>query len=251
MATVLVVDDDADIVTFLKINLELDGHRVMTARDGEQALERVREEPPDVMVLDIMMPGVDGWTVLERVKAETDLDVSTIPVLIVTALDARQHRIRAGIEGAIRYVTKPFELSELRDEVQRALEGEPEPVKRRRAQTEALEDLARLETGADGAGHLARPKLTRLDRPREGPPPVPEPVVSRERTSELSAKQRELLDAVATTPSVSEAAARLSVSRSNVYASLRRIGRKLGTRSVRELIALARAGELDGEPPAH
>ena len=250
MATVLVVDDDADIVTFLKINLELDGHSVLTARDGEEALARVREEPPDVMVLDIMMPGVDGWTVLERVKAETDLDVSTIPVVIVTALDARQHRIRAGIEGAIRYVTKPFELGDLRDEVKRALEGEPEPVKRRRAQTEALEDLARLESGTDGAGHLARPKLTRLDRPREGPPPAPEPFVARERTSELSVKQRELLDAVATTPSVSEAAARLSVSRSNVYASLRRIGRKLGTRSVRELIALARAGELDGEPPA-
>ena len=250
MATVLVVDDDADIVTFLKINLELDGHRVLTARDGEEALERVRSEPPDVMVLDIMMPGVDGWTVLERVKAETDLDVSTIPVLIVTALDARQHRIRGGIEGAIRYVTKPFELGELRDEVKRALEGEPEPVKRRRAQTKALEDLARLESGAAGAGHSARPHLTRLDRPREGPAPAPEPLVARERTSELSVKQRELLDAVATTPSVSEAAARLSVSRSNVYASLRRIGRKLGTRSVRELIALARAGELDGEPPA-
>src|SRR4051812_43476927 len=147
MATVLVVDDEADILELIRVNLELDGHDVMTALGGQQALDQVRDRHPDCILLDVMMPGMDGWTVLGRIKAETDVDISHIPVLMVTARDAEEARIRGGIEGAIRYVTKPFSPSVLRDEVRDALGGDPEPVKRRKVQHESLEHLARIEKG--------------------------------------------------------------------------------------------------------
>src|SRR5436190_12715351 len=152
MATVLVVDDEADILELIRVNLELDGHRVLTALGGEEALDRVREEHPDLILLDVMMPGVDGWTVLGKIKNETSLDVSSIPVLMVTARNLPEDRIRGGIEGAIRYLTKPFSPAELRDEVRDALAGEPEPVKRRKVQRESLEQLARIEKGGGGSG---------------------------------------------------------------------------------------------------
>src|SRR5205085_10684686 len=121
----------------------------ITAANGAEALELVADEVPDVMLLDLMMPEVDGWTVLETIKAAADLDVNRIPVLMLTANDAIDARIRGGIEGAIRYLTKPFSPTVLRDEVKTALDGDPEPEKRRRAQQAALEQLARIEKGPD------------------------------------------------------------------------------------------------------
>src|SRR3954468_3386334 len=129
MATVLIVDDEADILELIKVNLELDGHRVLTALGGGEALVRVKEEVPDLILLDVMMPGVDGWHVLGQIKAETYIDVASVPVLMVTARAAQEDRIRGGIEGAIRYITKPFSPSELRDEVRDALDGDPQPIR--------------------------------------------------------------------------------------------------------------------------
>src|SRR5947209_17429334 len=103
MAKVLAVDDEEDILHIIRVNLERDGHEVITARDGDEAIERVRRERPDLVVLDIRMPGTDGWGVLSRIKSEANVDVSTIPVIMLTghAMDA-ESRIRGGIEGAIR-----------------------------------------------------------------------------------------------------------------------------------------------------
>ena len=128
-----------------------------------------------------------------------------------------------------------------------ALTGDPEPMKRRKVQTDALEQLARLESGhSEPVGaRAARPHLTRLERS-----PDPEPTragaagLPADKVAGLSDKQRELLRMVASTPTVSEAAERLAVSRSNVYASLRRIARKLDVRSVPELVTLARQGGI-------
>ncbi len=89
MARVLVVDDEPDIVLFAQVNLELHGHEVRTAADGEEALAAVEAEQPDVVVLDVMMPHLDGWGVLERLKAHDDPDIRTIPVMMLTALDTR------------------------------------------------------------------------------------------------------------------------------------------------------------------
>src|SRR4051812_10254690 len=124
MATVLVVDDEPDIRALIQLNLELDGHRVVLASNGSEALVRVSEEVPDLMLLDLMMPEVDGWQVLETIKAATDLDVNRIPILMLTAYDTADNRIRGGIEGAIRYLGKPFSPTELREEVRAALDGE-------------------------------------------------------------------------------------------------------------------------------
>lgn len=251
MATVLVVDDEPDIRALIQLNLELDGHRVITAANGAEALEMVADEVPDVMLLDLMMPEVDGWTVLETIKAARDLDINRIPVLMLTANDAADARVRGGIEGAIRFLTKPFSPSSLRDEINEALAGDPEPAKRRRSQQAALEQLARLERGGEMTEpSAARPRLTRLER---RPVPTAEPnqvVVARERLGSLTEKQRELLESLAASAAVSDAAAGLGVSRSNVYASLRRISRKLGVPSVPELLRLIRDGTLVPGVPA-
>ena len=246
MATVLAVDDEPDILEIVKINLELDGHEVVLARSGAEALELVRRQPPDLVLLDIMMPGIDGWDVLARLKRDADLKATNVPVVMLTARTAADDRVRGGIEGAICYLTKPFLPSELCAEVNRALEGEPEPVRRKQVQQESLAELARMEKGAAPRDDRVRPHLTRLER-------VPEPQVEpphmravRERIGTLSQKQRELLEVLHATASVSQAASDLRVSRSNVYASLRRISRKLGTRSVSELLALVREGDLLG-----
>lgn len=249
MATVLVVDDEEDIRHLVKVNLEMDGHQVMLARDGAEALDAVRATPPDVMILDLMMPKVDGWKVLETVKREPNLDIQNIPILMLTAHDSPENRMRGGIEGAIRYLAKPFSAEELRREVKDAIAGEPEPVRRRAVRTETLEQLAREEKGEfdTDRGDQVRTNLGRLERARRDDDP---PVVrnARSHLDELTPKQRQLLETLRDTPSVTDAAAELDVSRSNIYASLRRIGRKLGTSSVPELLAIVRTGGLLDEP---
>ena len=245
MATILVVDDEPDIRALVQLNLELDGHRVITAANGAEALELVADEVPDVMLLDLMMPEVDGWTVLETIKAASDLDVNRIPVLMLTANDAADTRVRGGIEGAIRFMAKPFSPANLREAVAAALEGDSEPAKRRKAQQAALEQLARMEKGGDVPESVApRPHLTRLEhRPSAATEPQ-QVVAARGRLATLTDKQQELLSRLATASSVSDAATELGVSRSNVYASLRRISRKLGVPSVPELLTLVRDGTL-------
>src|SRR5688572_25629868 len=149
MATILVVDDEPDIRQLVQLNLELDGHRVITAANGNEALAAIAVEVPDIMLLDLQMPERDGWSVLQSIKDAGDLDVNRIPVLMLTAYDTADNRVRGGIEGALRYLTKPFSPTALREEIRAALDGDPEPVQRRRAQQAALEQLARIEKGAD------------------------------------------------------------------------------------------------------
>ena len=251
MATVLVVDDEDDIRELVRINLELDGHRVVCAADGDEALDAMRRDAPDLVLLDVMMPGLDGWEVLGAIKAESDAALANTPVMMVTARTDDLDRIRGAIEGAIRYVTKPFQVGQLRQMVRDALESdEPELVTRRRAQQTALEQLARIERGdrreKEGA-EAPRPRLTRLETTPVAPR-ARAAQVSPAALASLSEKQVQLLAAVAAAPTVRDAAAGLAVSRSNVYASLRRIARKLGVRSVPELVTLARAGELSSDP---
>ncbi len=250
MATILVVDDDADIRLLTKLTLERDGHVVHTAEDGPAALAYVESRRPDVIVLDVMMPEVDGFTVLTRLKA-SEPSVAGIPVVIVSALSGPLDRATGGIEGAVRYLTKPIDLDQLRDAVTWALQGPEEPL-RRQAQRDALELLARAERGAGGtiappAGpSTSRLRLSALERERSALPPRTPPMANAAaaRLSSLTDKQRGLLGELAGSATVIEAADRLGVSRSNVYASLRRISRKLGTRSVPELLTLVRSGAL-------
>ena len=246
MARVLVVDDEADIREVVRLNLELDGHDVLEANGGFQALELARKELPDLVVLDVMMPGLDGWAVLAEMKADESAELAQIPVIMLTARVGELDRIRGGIEGAVRYIAKPFSIEALRGAVAAALEGEPELTQRREAQRSALQRLAMLEKGGPVNPEVLagpRPHLTRLENPPAPPPSLQASVRQvAAKAGALSPKQRALLAAVGDTASVQDAADRLGVSRSNVYASLARIARRLGVKSVAELVGLARQG---------
>lgn len=244
MATILVVDDEPDIRLLVRFTLGLDGHEVVEARDGSEALDVVARHRPDLIVLDVMMPEVSGWDALTQLKADDDERVREIPVVMLTALSSPLDRAKGGIEGAVRYLAKPIAPDDLRATVADALSGEPEPVQRRKAQQEALESIARIESGTT-ADTGPRTRLTGLESPR----PVGRPDAAPARdlgplVATLTGKQRELLEAVRDAPTVIEAAAGLGMSRSNVYASLRRIARRLGVRSVTELIDLVRGGHV-------
>lgn len=246
MASVLVVDDEPDIRYLTQVNLELDGHRVMTAANGAEALAAVQVEVPDVVLLDVMMPEVDGWAVLEQLKAHLDDRISSVKVLMMTALGADDDRLRGGIEGAVRYLVKPVTPEQLRDAVNEVLAGGPEREQRRRAQTGALLELARIEKGDHGpdtGDDLPRLRLSRLEHARSRDEPAVDDG-ARHIGPDLTEKQRTLLRSLAAAPSVSAAAGELGVSRSNVYASLRRIARKVGYDSVPELLRRLRAGQL-------
>ena len=246
MATILVVDDEPDIRLLVRFTLGLDGHEVVEARDGGEALDVVARHRPDLIVLDVMMPELSGWDALTRLKADHDERVRHIPVVMLTALSSPLDRARGGIEGAVRYLAKPIAPDDLRDVVTQALGGEPEPAQRRRAQQQALESLARIESGTVGQEDAApRTRLSALEAPRTPGVAPKEPV--RDLTplvATLTPKQRMLLEGVRKAPTVMEAAAAMGMSRSNVYASLRRITRRLGVDSVSELIELVRAGHV-------
>lgn len=250
MATILVVDDEADIRTLVRYTLGIDDHEIIEAANGQEALDVVAQGRPDLIVLDVMMPEVSGWDTLAALKSDADDEVREIPVIMLTALTSGLDRAKGGIEGAVRYLAKPISPDELRESVNEALHGDAEPLQRRRAQQRALEDLARMDRGSSAPPEVvtfgSRPRLTGLEsaRPVERqPPPAPTPD-RRGLVGELTEKQQELLQAIRRSPTVLAAAESLGMSRSNVYASLRRIARRLDVHSVAELLDDVRAGRV-------
>ena len=105
---VLVVDDEDDIRGLVRALLERAGHEVTDAPDGRAGLRELFENPPDLVILDVAMPGLDGWATLERIREVTD-----VPVLMLTARDAELERVRGLMGGADDYVVKPFGRQEL------------------------------------------------------------------------------------------------------------------------------------------
>lgn len=128
--SVLVVDDEPDVLLLCRVNLEFEGYTVLEAADGEEAMERIREDRPDVILLDVMMPKMDGWQVLSAVKADDDL--KSIPVVMLTAKVQDQDQIRGWQEGAADYITKPFSPLALSQVLQDVLATTPEEEERRR-----------------------------------------------------------------------------------------------------------------------
>jgi len=113
---ILVVDDDPNVVKLVQLYLERDGHEVLTANDGLTGLEMTREEQPSLIVLDLMLPGMDGIEVCRTLQAE-----SSVPVIMLTAMVEEDDRL-AGLElGADDYVTKPFSPRELAARVRAVL----------------------------------------------------------------------------------------------------------------------------------
>ena len=111
MPTVLLVDDEPQVVFVLQFSLEAEGYRTFTARNGREALDEIGENHPALMVLDIMMPTMDGWTVLEELKQLPPEDRPR--VVIVSALASRSDRAKAATLGADAYIAKPFDVGEL------------------------------------------------------------------------------------------------------------------------------------------
>jgi len=109
MANVLLVEDNADLAYGLRNNLEIDGHTVDTVETGEAALDRVRQRAPDLIVLDLMLPNLDGYQVLRRIRA----DGHEMPVLILTARTQEADKVLGFRLGADDYVTKPFGVLEV------------------------------------------------------------------------------------------------------------------------------------------
>jgi two-component system response regulator MprA len=137
-ARVLVIEDDEEILKFLKRGLAYEGYEVDTALDGPSGLAIARDNPPDLVVLDLMLPGMDGLEVCRRLRAG-----GTVPILILTAKDTVTDRIQGLDMGADDYMVKPFELDELLARI-RALLRRAQPAQ---PQVLRFADLT-LDTGA-------------------------------------------------------------------------------------------------------
>jgi CheY-like chemotaxis protein len=111
MSRILVVDDEPDVLLLCRLNLQQRGHEMLEAPDGSRALELARDRHPDVIVLDLMLPGMSGYDVLEALQR--DEGTSDIPVLVLTAKSLRADRERSHGLGASAFLTKPFLPNEL------------------------------------------------------------------------------------------------------------------------------------------
>jgi len=116
-----VVDDDPEIVTMLSTRLGKRGYKVSTASDGTKALEMAKEDRPDVVLLDVMMPGKSGWEVARALKQ--DPATQGVKIVMVSAIGEKTNEITAPIYGADAHVDKPFEFEHLEKVISRLLEG--------------------------------------------------------------------------------------------------------------------------------
>jgi DNA-binding response OmpR family regulator len=114
-----------------RVNLQLEGYEVLEAADGDAGLEMVRLERPDLVLLDVMMPGLDGWQFMKEIKADPAL--SEVPIVLLTARVQREDEIRGWLSGAADYLPKPFNPSTLTEVVRRTLMHENDDDRRQRA----------------------------------------------------------------------------------------------------------------------
>jgi DNA-binding response OmpR family regulator len=138
---VLVIDDEAAIRLLCRVNLEAEGMQVLEAADGKTGLDLARNERPDAILLDVMMPGVDGWRVAEELLAGDE--TGDIPIIFLTARAEFRDRARGLDIGGVDYITKPFNPIELaalvQDLVDRLHRGERDELRREKlAQLRAL-----------------------------------------------------------------------------------------------------------------
>ena len=161
---VLVIEDESDILEVIQYNLEREGHKVIACRDGEEGLSRIRTENPDLVILDLMLPGIDGVEVCQRVKS--DPVTNAIPIIMVTAKGEEADVVLGLGIGADDYIAKPFSPKErvariqvvLRRGALRAKVGRGERV----IQGALTVDLGRHETTVGGTSVVLTPTEIRL-----------------------------------------------------------------------------------------
>ena len=153
---VLVIDDEAPIRLLCRVNLEAEGMSVLEAADGPSGLEKARAEAPDVVLLDVMMPGLDGWRVAEELL--DDPRTASIPIVFLTARAELRDRARGIDLGGIDYVTKPFNPVELaplvRNLLGRVARGERDDAAAREADRVACAARARRDEVGGSAGEV-------------------------------------------------------------------------------------------------
>ena len=118
---VLIADDEANIVISLEFLMQREGHRVSIARDGDAALEAIRRERPDLVLLDVMMPGKSGFEVCQAVRADENL--ASVKILMLSAKGRDTDLAKGSALGADAYMTKPFSTRELADKVRELLDA--------------------------------------------------------------------------------------------------------------------------------
>ena len=158
---ILVVDDEPRMIRFIRMNLELEGYRVTEATNGLEALDRVREDLPDLVVMDVQMPEMDGFEALKHIR-----QVSTVPVIMLTVKADEEDKVRGLELGADDYVTKPFSPRELSSRIKallRRLEMPSLPVKTVTQIDDRLTvDFDRHQVVVDGKPVKLRPTEYRL-----------------------------------------------------------------------------------------
>jgi DNA-binding response OmpR family regulator len=117
---ILVVDDDYELSDGLRAVLEAQGFRVIQARDGQQGRNLVYQEKPDLVILDMMMPRMGGYPVLEHFRDKADAP----PIIMITANEGSRHKAYAEYLGVVAYIRKPFAMEKLLEAVHRGLSGE-------------------------------------------------------------------------------------------------------------------------------
>ncbi len=117
--TILIVDDDTELSDGLRIVLERQGYRVFQARDGQQGKSLIYQHRPDLVILDMMMPRMGGYPLLEHFRGKTDAP----PIIMITANEGSRHKAYAEYLGVVDYIRKPFAMERLLESVERGLSG--------------------------------------------------------------------------------------------------------------------------------
>src|SRR5438128_10765394 len=115
--TILIVDDDMELSDGLRTVLEKQGHRIVQARDGQQGKQAIYNHRPNLVILDMMMPRMGGYPVLEHFRGKTDAP----PIIMITAHEGSRHKAYAEYLGVVDYIRKPFAMERLLEAVDRAL----------------------------------------------------------------------------------------------------------------------------------
>ena len=158
--TVLIVEDDRNIADLLRLYLEKEGYTVVIAPDGMRGVEQFRTVHPSLVLLDVMLPGLDGWGVCRAIRAE-----SQTPIIMLTAKSDTEDKVNGLKQGADDYITKPFEMKEVLARIEAVLRRsgiEPEKSRRRLEFDKLVIDMDAFELTVDGKKVPTPPKEMEL-----------------------------------------------------------------------------------------
>ena len=166
--TVLIVEDDRNIADLLRLYLEKEGYEVAIAHDGLRGVELFHEKQPSLVLLDVMLPGMDGWGVCRTIRAE-----SKTPIIMLTAKSETEEKVAGLKQGADDYITKPFEMKEVLARIEAVLRRsgiEPEKAARRLTFDKLVIDMDAFELTVDGKKVPTPPKEMELLYHLDSPP---------------------------------------------------------------------------------